>query len=76
MIIIYIFNECEIKYLSLIFISEHTTFVCGYHVFYIYVSILSSILFQYLQSLLHQVSEVLFLLLSVINFVPDVHFYE
>ena len=56
------------------FQSEHTALVCWNHVFYVDVCVFSSMLLQYLESLLNQISKVLVLSLRVVNLITDIHF--
>ena len=56
--------------------SEHTTFVCRNHVFYINVSVLSSVFFQNLQSLLDQICQIFILSLRIVNFVTNIQSFS
>ena len=53
-------------------ISKHAAFVGGDHVLDVDVGVLSPVLLQNLQGLLNQVGQVLALLLSVVDFIPDI----
>lgn len=55
--------------------SKHAAFVGWYHILDVDVGILAPVLLQYLQSFLNKIRHVLVLSLSIIDLVPDVHYF-
>ena len=54
-------------------ISKHATFISRDHVFYVDVSVFTSVFFEELERVLNELAYVVVFLLPVVNPVPDVY---